>query len=422
MLYALNRAWSFIVHVQQLLESKRVLLLQGPMGGFFKLLAEWLSTQKIECYKVNFNAGDWLFYTGDRVAHYRGQLGHFDQWLKGHIQQHQIDAVVCFGDCRFYHQIAKKVSNDLGKRFFVFEEGYVRPNYITFEENGVNDFSQFKRFFIQANNSIPDLPMPDHPLNVNPSYSRLIRTAIFYYVAWIVCFWLYPFYQHHRLIHPLLELFYWARSGVRRAVHHYREPRKFLNLIQHRSHQYFIVALQVHNDSQIRVHSDYHDVREFIAEVMQSFAQHAEKSHTLVLKHHPMDRGYRHYGRLIRQLAKQYGIQNRVVYFCDVHLPTLMKHSLGMVTINSTTGIQSLHHGKPVIALGRAIYNLDKLTYQHGLDRFWMHPGRVNKLHYRRFRYALVRSSQLNGSYNGLNPWMLDVNQQSALKQLSVSR
>lgn len=406
------------MHIERLLDAKRVLLLQGPMGGFFKQFADWLNTQQIECYKVNFNAGDWLFYHGHHVAHYRGSIQHFDTWLSNFIQTHEIDSLVCFGDCRFYHQIAKRVAKALDKRFFVFEEGYVRPNYITFEENGVNDFSLFKQYYLDDNNGIPDLPIPDHPQDVHPSYARLVRNAILYYFAWILLFWLYPFYQHHRLIHPFMEVFYWLRSGFRRLLHHYTEPHKFLDLIQHHSDQYFIVALQVHNDSQIRVHSDYHDVRAFIHEVMCSFAAHAAKEHYLVLKHHPMDRGYRHYGRLIQRLAKRYGLENRVVYLCDVHLPTLMKHSLGMVTINSTTGIQSLHHGKPVIAMGRAIYNIDKLTFQQGLDRFWQHPGRVNKLHYRRFRYALVRASQLNGSYNGLNPWMQDVHKPTKVKHV----
>ena len=147
-------------------------------------------------------------------------------------------------------------------------------------------------------------------------------------------------------------------------------------------------------------------MRDFIQEVVISFAKEADTSLHLVFKHHPMDRGYRHYGNLLRELAKEYDLEGRVHYVCDVHLPTLMKHSLGIVTINSTTGIQALHHGKPVIALGRAIYNLPKLTFQGGLDQFWKNPGRVNRLHYRRFRYALVHYSQLNGAYYGRSPWM----------------
>ena len=168
-----------------------------------------------------------------------------------------------------------------------------------------------------------------------------------------------------------------------------------------------MVALQVHNDSQIRVHSDYNDVEEFILEVLSSFASHSPTDKHLVFKHHPMDRGYRHYGYLLRKNALTLGIADRVHYVCDVHLPTLLKHSIALVTINSTTGLLSLFHDRPVKALGRAIYNLPKLTYQGSLHQFWHNPGRVNRLAYRRFRYALVHYSQLNGSYYGLSPWML---------------
>ena len=50
------------IHIDQLLLSKKVLLLQGPMGRFFKKLSIWLSNQNIETYKINFNGGDRFFF------------------------------------------------------------------------------------------------------------------------------------------------------------------------------------------------------------------------------------------------------------------------------------------------------------------------------------------------------------------------
>ena len=394
------------IHLQELLKAKKALLLQSPMGGYFAQVGDWLQRNQVECCKLILNGGDWLFSRQLKNLHYRGRLSTFEDWLILQIKQHQFDALVCFGDCRFYHRIAKKVAHDLSINFYVFEEGYIRPNYITFEKNGVNDFSHFKDHYISVDDSLPDLPKRDTPLAVDSKFSHLIVTAIGYYLAWICCFFLYPFYKHHRMISPMMEVFYWLKSALQRVINYQREPHIFLNLIQHRSEQYYIVALQVHNDSQVRVHSDYADVTEFIEEVVVSFAKYAPKSQHLVLKHHPMDRGYRNYRRYIQVLSSKYGLRGRVHYVCDVHLPTLMKHSLGVVTINSTTGIQALHHGKPVIALGRAIYNLPKLTYKGSLNEFWSNPGRVNKLSYRRFRYALVGYSQLNGSYYGRSPWM----------------
>ena len=394
------------LHIHQLMKSKRILVLQGPMGNYFTQFARWLEFHNKQYYKVNFNGGDWFFSRGLNNLNYRGKLSYFDDWLISEIKDKQIDAMVCFGDCRFYHRIAKRVAVELKVDFFVFEEGYVRPNYITFEQNGVNDFSDFRNFYESSDQTIPDLPLPDHPQEVYPSFSFLIRTAITFYLMWVLCTFLYPHYRHHRMIRPSVEVFYWLRAGVRKLINKQVDSHKFLNLIQNQTDRYYIVALQVHNDSQVQVHSDYVDVRDFIQEVTASFANHSDDLQHLVFKHHPMDRGYRHYGNLLRELAKEYDLEGRVHHVCDVHLPTLMKHSLGIVTINSTTGIQALHHGKPVIALGRAIYNLPKLTFQGGLDQFWKNPGRVNRLHYRRFRYALVLYSQLNGAYYGQSPWM----------------
>lgn len=395
------------VHLQELIQAKKVLLLQGPMGDYFTKVAGWLKKNNIECYKLVLNGGDWFFSYRLNNLHYRGKLAFFEDWLIETIKSYQLDTLICFGDCRFYHRVAKKVATELGLKFYVFEEGYIRPNYITFEKEGVNDFSCFKSYYQLADKTIPDLPLPDNPEVVGSSFSGLIRIAITYYLCWVFCYFLYPHYKHHRMISPISEVYYWLKSGLQRIINFQREPYKFLNLIQHHTDRYFIVALQVHNDSQVRVHSDYADVKDFIEEVIASFALHADRSHHLVLKHHPMDRGYRNYSGYIRELSARYGLRGRTHYMCDVHFPTLMKHSLGVVTINSTTGIQALHHGKPVIALGRAIYNLPKLTYQGALDHFWEHPGRVNRLHYRRFRYALVHYSQLNGSYYGQSPWML---------------
>ena len=106
--------------LEHLLSSQRVLLLQGPMGDFFAQLAFWLRTKHIEVHKVNFNGGDRFFYRDDQTRNYRGKLRDFSNWLTVHLQNLQIDTVVCFGDCRLYHALARDVCQHLGIRFLVF--------------------------------------------------------------------------------------------------------------------------------------------------------------------------------------------------------------------------------------------------------------------------------------------------------------
>ena len=132
------------VHVNRLLLSERVLLLQGPMGSFFNRFSSWLKDHDIQCFKVNLNGGDQFFSRSfEYNFDFTGTYADFSTWIEDLLLSQEIDAVVCFGDCRKYHQAAKKVALKHRINFFAFEEGYIRPNYITFEQDGVNFFSNF---------------------------------------------------------------------------------------------------------------------------------------------------------------------------------------------------------------------------------------------------------------------------------------
>ncbi len=395
--------------LQQLLRHRKVLLLQGPMGRFFKKLADWLDQHGIEYQKINFNGGDALFFGGPQALAYRGTLDEFSGWLAGHMTAQGFEAVLCFGDCRLYHQSAKQVCQQLGRPFFVFEEGYLRPDYITFEQGGVNAFSPLRHQWPQ----VPVYPA-SKPRPVHSRFMLMVVSACLYYLAWILLSWRFPHYQHHRQLTPRQELLAWLTSAWRRLVFRRPDQQAMQQILRDWDGQYFIMALQVHNDSQVRVHSDYQDVVEFIQEGMASFARSAPAQARLVIKHHPMDRGYRNYRTLIAREAERLGLQSRVHYVCDVHLPSLIKHSLGLVTINSTTGLQALFHHKPVKVMGSALYDVEGLTSGGSLDQFWVQPRQPDMALYQQFRSQLIWMSQLNGSFYGDSPWMRTALRQEA--------
>lgn len=393
------------VHVNNLLLSDRVLLLQGPMGSFFSTFANWLKSNGVQCFKVNFNGGDQFDarhfeYSFD----YTGTYADFAQWIEHLILTHEIDAVVCFGDCRKYHQTAKKIAAKNKVKFFVFEEGYIRPNYITFEQDGVNFFSKFLTHF--QTTTAKTSRVNEQVETIQSSTSLRIFSVIAYYFFMLIFFWKYRHYKHHRQMSVWTELYYWIWAGIRRLRNSCFESRKFDHFIRHHQKRYFVFALQVHNDFQIRTHSELKCMKKYIQMVIEDFAQHADPYHHLVLKHHPMDRGYRNYAGLIRTLARKHGVEGRIHYFCDIHLPTLLKHALGFVAVNSTTGIQALYHQIPVKVLGSALYNLPKLTNQRPLSKFWRNPGKVDQVYFKKFRERLIDYSQLNGSFYGESPWM----------------
>ena len=165
--------------------------------------------------------------------------------------------------------------------------------------------------------------------------------------------------------------------------------------------KFFLVPLQVSGDSQVVQHSGFDSVEGFVRHVVASFAAHAPGDTTLVIKHHPFDRGYYDYGPLIRQQGHQLGIADRLLYVHDQHLPTLFDHMRGAIVINSTVGCSALSHGAPVKACGGAIYDIEGLTFQGSLDNFWRAAEhfRPDRELFRRFRAYVIAQTQISGSF-----------------------
>ena len=402
--------------MSHLLTHRHVLLLQGKMGGFFNRFSTFLQTQDIKVSKINFNAGDAFFYHHPNTYEYTDTLAQFSAWLQAFIEKHDIDAVVCFGDCRPHHTQAGCVSEQLGISFFVFEEGYLRPDYITLQEYGINGYSRLNTADIKALKKANDHPIYTH----NRFYRLSIAAIVYYIVAWIYKS-RYPHYSHYRGMTAWQEAIAWLKAPWRKLRGYFPDKKLQNMLTTQEDENYFLISLQVHNDSQITHHSDYRDVVQFIDESIASFAKHADQKQLLVFKHHPLDRGHRDYRELVSSLSERYQVGNRVFYGCDMHLPTLMKHSIGMVTINSTTGLQSVYHKKPTKVMGRAIYDTPKLIDQKALKDFWQRPESPDNEFYLRFREYLIEQTQLNGAFYGRSPWMYKYLQQAENNAIELS-
>lgn len=405
--------------LDRLLCQRRTLMLQGPMGSFFERLAGTLRAHGQQVWKVNFNAGDDWFFSGEQVVQYRDPL---DQWparLRRLIAELRIDAIVLFGQSRSMHRAAIEEARALGVTVFVFEEGYVRPDYVTLEVGGVNAASPIPRdpaFYRELNAE----PLPT-PQPTGQSFSLVASAAIAYSVARSLGHPRYPHYRHHRSIAPIRQGLKWANGAWRKWWYRFTERAMQDFLAAPEQHKrFFLVPLQVYNDSQIRRHSHYKDVGTFIHEVLVSFAQHAPAEQLLVLKHHPLDRPYNDYTRLIAAEAERLGITDRVHYIHDQHLPTLLKHASGVVTVNSTTGLQALYHGTPVIPLGECMYAIEGLVHPGPLDSFWANPGPVDAELFQRFRTYLVRETQLNASFYAEAPGLPSITESNRRRASSL--
>ncbi len=389
--------------VPEFYRGKKVLLLQGPRGPFFWRLKKDLEGFGAKVFKINFNGGDLIFYPKD-CTNYRGDLEGWGDFLRRYIRERGIDVVLLFSDWRPLHRIAIEVCREMGVLVGVFEEGYVRPNYITLEPRGVNGFSLLS----QGKLNMEKLEVPDtfrgETLPIGNPFWFEVLWAVLYYLAANILKPVFPKYKHHiSLYFPeslIKEALPWIVSGIRKIWYMFRERNVKRKILENLKGKYFLVPLQVHNDSQVLIHSPYKDVKDFIIHVISSFSKNAPEGTFLVFKHHPRDRGYRDYTGFIKKVSHEFGVSERVLYIHDAHLPTLIDNSIGVVVINSSVGFQALDHNKPTIVLGKAIYKQRGLVYEGDLDSFWREANsfKMDRDLFLRFRKFLIFYSQVNGS------------------------
>ena len=291
-------------------------------------------------------------------------------------------------------------ATDVGIDVYVFEEGYVRPNFITLEKGGVNARSSMPGTADDYRDDTPLKPIASDQIAGGHAFQNWTLYTIVYYVAMRLLFWHYPGYRHHRNDSVLMETFYGIRNGYRKIANAILERNLAAGISTKLTKRYFFVPLQTVGDFQISEYSPFVDMKDFIEVVMRSFAIHAPKDLFLIIKHHPLDRGRVNYNAHIRKAAKTLGIAGRVLSIHDVHLPTCLVHAIGTVTVNSTVGIASLFHTTPTLVLGKALYDIDDLTCKGmTLERFWTQCRTPEKRLFKRFRARLIEQTQVTGSF-----------------------
>ncbi len=391
-------------------KGKNVLLLQGPKGPLFWRLKKDLEKAGANVYKINFSGGDWIFYPFQCI-NYRGKNEDFGKFLDKFLQEKKIDIVLLFSDSRPIHREAFKTLKEKDIIIGVMEEGYVRPNYITIEPEGVNGYS----LLIKEDFKIDNLNFPEiDEENIIPT-----KSPFWYEVLWSIIYIgfsnilkpFFPYYKHHKSLY-FPNIFFkegipFLKSGLKKYYFKFSERKIKERIYSELRNKYYLVPLQVHKDTQIVFHSPFDDIKDFIELVIKSFSKNAPEDTYLVFKHHPRDRGYRNYKKFIQELSEKTGVKDRVLYIHDAHLPTLLDNSIGVVVINSSVGMQSLVHWKPTIALGKAIYNQKGITYPGKLDDFWKDAKtfRMDTESFKKLRNFVIFYSQINGSlYRKVNP------------------
>jgi capsular polysaccharide export protein len=353
----------------------RVIFLQGPVGAFFRRAQDYLNGSGFEAWRVCFNAGDRLYSPGERVLNFSGSPETWRSWFSEILHENGFDAVVMFGAERLIHRIAAECAEAEGIPVLCLEEGYVRPGYVTMEFGGNNWRSPIAGKLPPADFEGTRQSGPKAVPSAG-SFSSMAWSAFQYFTVRALISTPGERKLFHKQKRTLVsEGFYWFKNYYRKFAHVGRNYRISERLLEHHDKRFFLVPLQVHDDMQLGRAANAWNNQKLILKTIVSFARNAPGDHHLVFKIHPMERGHTRDWNFIRQVSALNNVKDRIHVLDGGSLSLLTRHSAGMITINSTSGLSAIHHGVPLAVMGQAIYRHPDLAFcvQRGkdLDRFW---------------------------------------------------
>lgn len=358
------------------MSNRHFVFLQGMPSPFFKRVGAELAKRGNKVTRINFCTGDWIFWNGSLTVSYRGKREDWPAYIDLFFVENKVTDLVLLGEQRRYHKEAVELAKARGICVVANDFGYLRPDWITLERNGMGGNSQFPRNpseILRMNASIGTVDLTQRYQD-NPR--AMARADLLYNFANLLFGILYPRYRRtdqrpHTLIYTLMSAKHLLLGKLRQES----SQRIVESLVRSRV-RYFVLPLQLDHDFQIVAYSPFAGMIDVIRMVMLSFSRYANTDACLVIKVHPWDAGLVNWSREISKLAEALAISDRVQYLHGGSLDELARNAEGMVTVNSTSGLHALQVCCPVKVLGKAVYDVDGLTYQGSLDLFWKHKQR----------------------------------------------
>lgn len=369
------------------------LLLQGPPGPLFRQLGAALRERGHGVHRINLSGGDHYDWPEGAIA-FRGRFSDWPVYLDNFLRANAVTDLVLFGDCRPYHVTAHGIAGIRGVRTHVLEEGYLRPDWMTLELEGVNARSPIKRSKAWILSEARRLPPEPQAGPITASFRRRARDSYWHYHHVVTGRLRFPHYRTHRQGSIIGEGLGWLWKFLN-AKRRTRAAEATLAGLEGKP--YFVLPLQLSGDFQIRAHSAFTNMQGATAYVLSSFAKHAPGDVHLLLKAHPLDCSFYNWPGFVRRHAKRLGIDDRVHYVDGGDLDEMVEAARGLVCVNSTSATIALARDVAVCTIGEAIYDIPGLTHQGHLDAFWENPKPPEPGLYPAFRKVLVNRSLVRG-------------------------
>jgi capsular polysaccharide export protein len=366
---------------------------------FFYRIGRLLEKHGCRVTRINFCLGDRLFWPDRRAIAYRGRYRYWPDFIRRFLVSESVSDIVLLGEQRKYHKEAVSVAQELGIRVTVTDFGYLRPDWITWERNGMSGNSLFPRDPEVILSQASSIAEPDWRPQFQDSGFLMARNDLLYNIANILDF---PFNTHYRRSDERPPTAIYTLASAKRLFENRIRKKRYTDLSKEliqKGIQYYLFPLQLDFDYQIIAYSSFKNMGEALRLVMHSFARNAPPDSHLVIKEHPWDPAIKNWQRFTRKEAKRIGISNRILYLRGGNLDQLIAAARGVVVINSSTGIRSLQIGTPLKALGQAIFDIPGLTYSASLNSFWQTPKRSDPDLVKAFLRLLATTIQIRGVF-----------------------
>ncbi|GGK58283.1 capsule biosynthesis protein [Amphritea balenae] len=378
--------------------NKVFLLLQGPPSSFSKLLGQELKKRGAKCYRINLCLGDWFYWNGKDTTNYMGSLADWPSFLNQFIKQHQVTDILYYADRFPYHREAIKVAGDNNINAITYENGYLRPHWITLEHNGMSRLSHFPSDPEYILSEGKKYPMPVAEKNLGHPFWKEAFHEVFFNLTNFFDLLFFRKYQSDKVYNPLFEYLHYIPRLFRESKNNLIAEQITEQLYKENS-GFFIFPLQMQNDYQLRENSPFDHQSEAIAMAIKAFSISAPTGHKLLFKIHPLDNGIEEWSKIISTLAQQSGIEDKVLFIDGGNLNKIIKRCNGIITINSTVGVHGVLKEIPVINLGYAMYDIPGLTSQQNLNDFFINPEKPDPELIDSFVRLAAVSIQVQGSF-----------------------
>lgn len=380
--------------------DRRFLFLQGPHGPWFHRLGRMLTAAGAQVWRVGFNLGDRVFWPGKGYIAFQGVQADWPANCADILTRHQITDLVLYGDTRPIHAQAVAIAKARGLTVHVFEEGYLRPYWVTYERGGSNGHSRLMELTVpdmQAALAKIDIDLPDAPAIWGDMRQHMFWGAL-YHGCVALGRRTYRNFRPHRALTVGQEFLLYLKRFLLMPVHRL-ERRLATSRIRRGGFPYHLAILQLEHDASFRDHSPFDSMTDFLAVVMEGFARGAPQHHHLVFKAHPLEDGRVPLKSELQRLAKRHGLQDRIHFVRGGKLAQLLNEARSAVTVNSTAGQQALWRGLPLRSFGAAVYAKPEFVSSQPLEQFFAAPERPDTRAYRDYRHYLLETSQVVGGF-----------------------